>query len=115
LKPKWRRRLFRVLLLVAIPYVLFCVGCASFQRRMIYFPPVFDTASADRIGASENLQRWNSPTGPVGWKRPSPIQPAPGKVLIMHGNGGAAVACAHYADTIQKAAPLDVFIVEYPG
>ncbi len=115
MKPTWRRRVFRVLLFLAVPYVLVCAGCASFQRKLIYFPPVFDQAEADRMGASENLQRWNAPAGPVGWERPAPIQPARGKVLVLHGNGGAAVACGHYADAIQQAATLDVFIVEYPG
>ena len=33
----------------------------------------------------------------------------------MHGNAGAAVQCAHYADVIQQAAALDVFFLEYPG
>ena len=36
-------------------------------------------------------------------------------MLIIHGNAGMAVECAHYADVIQKVAPLDVFIVEFPG
>lgn len=45
----------------------------------------------------------------------SPVQPAEGQVLVMHGNAGCAFQCGHYADAIQQAAPLDVFIVEYPG
>jgi pimeloyl-ACP methyl ester carboxylesterase len=36
-------------------------------------------------------------------------------VLILHGNAGCAVHCGRYADVIQKAAPLDLFMVEYPG
>jgi hypothetical protein len=36
-------------------------------------------------------------------------------VLILHGNAGCAFQCGHYADVIQQAAPLDVFVVEYPG
>lgn len=109
---RWFRRLLVILL---TPYLLFCIGCASFQRRLIYFPPVFDQATTDRMGASENLQRWNAPDGPLGWKRPSPMEPARGKILLFHGNGNAAVQCGDFADVIQKAAPLDVFIVEYPG
>src|SRR6185312_8903200 len=52
---------------------------------------------------------------PIGWKRPSPVQPAQGQVLITHGNAGCAFQCAHYVDAIQPIAPLDVYIVEYPG
>jgi hypothetical protein len=36
-------------------------------------------------------------------------------VLILYGNGSCAVNCARYADDIQNVAPLDVFILEYPG
>jgi pimeloyl-ACP methyl ester carboxylesterase len=105
-----------VLLILAVPYVLFCTGCAVFQRKMIYFPPVFDRPTADQLGISGNLQRWNAPSGDtVGWKRPAIGQPARGQVLVVHGNAGAAVQCGHYADVIQQVAPFDVYIAEYPG
>ncbi len=42
-------------------------------------------------------------------------QPSKGSVLITYGNGGTAANCAGYANEIQRAAPLDVFILEYPG
>jgi uncharacterized protein len=104
------------LVILALPYLLICAGCASCQRRLIYFPPVFDRATADQLGASANLQRWNSPSGePMGWKRPAPVQPAKGNVLLVHGNAGAAVQCSHYADDIQATENFDVYFAEYPG
>jgi pimeloyl-ACP methyl ester carboxylesterase len=115
-KSRFWRWLFRALLILAIPYVLFCAGCAVYQRRIIYFPPVFDRATADQLAVSENLQRWNNASGDtIGWKRASAVQPAGGRVLVVHGNAGAAVECGHYADVIQQVAPFDVFIEEYPG
>ncbi|HXC99476.1 MAG TPA: alpha/beta hydrolase, partial [Verrucomicrobiae bacterium] len=94
----------------------FCAGCASFQRKLIYFPPVFDRATADQLGVSENLQRWNNAAGiPIGWKRTAAVEPAIGQLLVVHGNAGAAAQCGHYADVIQQVAPVDVFIAEYPG
>jgi len=36
-------------------------------------------------------------------------------VLVLHGNADAAFQCAHYADSLQEVAPLDVFLIEYPG
>ncbi len=102
--------------ILALPYLLICAGCASCQRRLIYFPPVFDRATADRLGASANLQRWNDPSGnPIGWKRSSPVLPARGNILLVHGNAGAAVECGHYADDIQAAENVDVYFAEYPG
>jgi pimeloyl-ACP methyl ester carboxylesterase len=83
---------------------------------MIYFPPVFDSAKADELGSAAKLERWHSPTGQaLGWKRLSPIQPSAGQVLILHGNAGCAIWSSHFADVIQRTAPFDVFLVEYPG
>jgi len=115
-EPALAKRCGRALLICAALYLLACVGCASCQRRLIYFPPVFSPDQADEVGGSQKLKRWNDPDGkPIGWQRPAPTQPAQGQVLITHGNAGCAVQCGHYADIIQQAAPLDVFIVEYPG
>jgi pimeloyl-ACP methyl ester carboxylesterase len=113
----WLRKLFlRALRLCAIIYVILCIGCAGFQRRLIYFPPSIAPEEVEKYATSQKLERWMSPTGePIGWKRLCPTQPAQGQVLITHGNAGCAFQCGHYADVIQEAAPLDVFIVEYPG
>ena len=48
-------------------------------------------------------------------KRMSPVQPSAGRILVVYGNGSWSVGCAHYADPIQKLAPYDVYILEYPG
>ncbi len=115
-KPTLLGRCTRTFLLCAAIYLLACAGCASFQRRLIYYPPVFSTTEVEQLAKSEGLERWTNPDGKaVGWKRLSPVQPAQGRVLITHGNAGTAFQCGHYADAIQQAAPLDVFIVEYPG
>ncbi len=115
------RSLFRKLLigaarLCALFYLALCVGCAIWQRKIIYFPPSCTPAEVEQFTAAHNLKRWNNPTGePIGWKRLSPAQPAQGQVLVMHGNAGCAFQCAHYANVIQEAAPLDIYMVEYPG
>src|SRR5438552_10091344 len=110
------RRFMRTLLLCAAVYVLACLGCISFQRRLIYFPSVCTSEKADELAKSERLERWQSATGKsIGWKRPSPMQPAQGQVLITHGNASCALESSHYADAIQRVALFDVFIIEYPG
>lgn len=110
------RRLRPWLLIFAALYLVVCLGCAFLQRRLIYFPPVYTTGQADVLAGAARLERWKNPAGQsVGMKRMSPRQPAEGRVLIVYGNGGSAIGCAHYADVIQQAAPLDVFILEYPG
>jgi len=115
--PRWLKRLFLAAgLLCAMLYLALCIGCASLQRRLIYFPPPYNPAEVEQYAASQNLTRWTSPSGePIGWKRLSPTQPSQGQVLITHGNAGCAFQCGHYADVLQRAAALDVYIVEYPG
>ncbi len=108
--------MFRLFCIFAALYLLAFAGCAAFQRRLIYFPPIFTTEQTDQLGKTEKLERWNNPSGqPIGWKRLSPTQPAQGQALITHGNAGCAFLCGHYADVIQQVAPFDVFMVEYPG
>ena|ERR1043166_7338692 len=111
-----RKRLVRVLFLCAGLYVLAGIGCASCQRRLIYFPPVFTSEQVDERAKGEGLERWKTAGGEcLGWKRLAAVQPAKGQVLITHGNADCAFQCGHFADVIQQVAPLDVFILEFPG
>jgi len=115
-KPTLRRRLGRLLLFCVGLYLLICTGCAAFQRRLIYFPPIFPPGQVDQLAQSAKLERWKNPTGQaIGMKRLSPKQPAEGRVLVVYGNGSCATGCAHYAGVIQDVAAFDVFILEYPG
>jgi len=115
-QPAFHRRLGRYLLFCAGFYLLICAGCAAFQRRLIYFPPKFTSAQVDQFARAARLERWENSSGQaIGMKRLFPNQPAPGRVLIVYGNGSCATGCAHYADAIQGVAAFDVFILEYPG
>lgn len=103
------RKFILVYLLLGV--VVFCA-----QRLMLYHPTTSTRERVDDAARRANLQRWVSSTGQfIGLKRISPIQPAQGVVLITYGNGSSAVGCNRYATEIQKAAALDVFILEYPG
>jgi pimeloyl-ACP methyl ester carboxylesterase len=115
-KPTFRERLRRGLILFAGLYVLICAGCATLQRRLIYFPTVVPRDQVDQLAEEAGLERWTNSAGQcIGLKRPSPKQPAEGSILIMYGNGSTAVSSGRYADGIQTAAAFDVFILEYPG
>src|SRR6266404_148401 len=111
-----QRRVLVLVLTSAVVYVLACVGCASCQRRFIYFPPVFTPAQVKEFTEAGKLEPWQTPDGKlIGWKRLCFKQSVAGQVLILHGNAGCAFQCNHYAEVIQKAAAMDVFMVEYPG
>lgn len=107
------RRMFLICLTL---YAVACIGCASFQRNLIYYPAIYTSEQVDDMAQSAKIQRWRNFSGePIGMKRPSPRQPSEGQILVVYGNGSSAVSCAHYANDIQKLAAFDVFILEYPG
>src|SRR5260221_45975 len=99
-------RLLRLLLLACgVVYLAVCIGCASCQRRMIYFPQKFTPQQMDQMAQSANLERWTNAIGEfVGLKRPSPALPVTGQLLIVYGNGSYAAGCAHYSESVQQSA-----------
>jgi len=112
----FRSRIYQLSFVCLAVYVLVCLGCASWQRRMIYFPPRFSAEQVDQAAGDARLERWRNPLGQaIGMKRLSGKQPAAGRLLVVYGNGSWTVGCAHYVDDIQSAAALDVYLLEYPG
>ncbi len=97
-------------------YLIICVTMAVAQRSLIYYPHVYGPARVDQMAKGAGLERWTDTAGEnIGFKRMSPAQPAEGSILITYGNGSTATGCAHFADDIQSVAPMDVYILEYPG
>jgi hypothetical protein len=104
-----------MLLTTVVLYVLIVVAAALFQRRLIYFPTVLSPAVAERRATEKGLAPWrNSQAQLIGWKLPSSGQHV-ANVLIVHGNAGSAVDRDYFARPIHDAAPVDVYILEYPG
>ena len=115
-KPAFRRRVQKLLLAALAGYLLLCLGCAVWQRTLIYVPPHFTPEHVDQAAQSAGLERWRDPAGQaIGMQRRSPVQPATGRVLVVYGNGSWTVGCAHYAEDLQRVAPVDVYLLEYPG
>jgi len=109
-------RLCRLILACLALYAVACIGCAYFQRRLIYFPQHLTVEEVDESARAAGLERWNNPSGQaIGMRRMAPKQPADGQVLITYGNGSWTIACAHYANDIQNLTNFNVFILEYPG
>lgn len=120
LKPKPRGIFFRALRLVLVAMTIFYVGACvlvfTFQRKLLYLPVVRSAAAVDQMARAKGMERWKNSVGQfIGAKRICPNQPAAGCVLMLYGNASSAVGCSAYADAIQSAAPLDFFVVDYPG
>jgi len=115
LKTSFRRRAIRMLLTLGIAYSLFVLAAAIFQRRLIYFPRTIPPALAEPAAAELGFVAWRNPSGQIiGWKLPATSSPT-ASILITHGNAGCAIDRGYLADPIHDAAPVDVYVLEYPG
>jgi pimeloyl-ACP methyl ester carboxylesterase len=104
-----------MLLALAIAYGLFVLAAAVFQRRLIYFPRTIPPALAEPAAAELGFVPWQNPSGQIiGWKLPATSSPV-ASILITHGNAGCAIDRGYLANPIHIAAPVDVYVLEYPG
>ncbi|MEP7344912.1 MAG: alpha/beta hydrolase [Gemmatimonadaceae bacterium] len=104
-----------MLQLLIVAYVVLTALVALFQRRLLYFPTRVSREEAERAAAKEGLAPWTNRSGEtIGWTLPS-NGPATASLFLVHGNGGYAVDRGYIARTVHAAAPVDVFLLEYPG
>ena len=110
-----RPRFFRVLQLLVITYLLIVLAALIFQRHLIYFPTKIPAAMAVQAAAEHGFVPWKNSAGQIiGWKLPAATTPT-ASVLITHGNAGCAIDRDYLAGPIHDAAPVDVYVLEYPG
>ena len=97
-------------------YVTFCIGVTVRQRQLMYFPCRETLTGLQARAEANQFESWHNGRGEfIGWKRLITNRPTAGQVLILHGNAGCALDRTPYADALQRVAPLDVYILEYPG
>lgn len=111
---------FRLLKLALITVVIFYIAVCSlvfcFQRHLLFYPVLRSAAEVDQQAHAANMERWTNAAGQfIGLRRLATNQPAVGTVFMLYGNASTAVHCSVYADAIQQAAPLDFYVLEYPG
>ncbi len=115
LAKKPRVRVFRVLQLLLIVYLLVALAALIFQRRLIYFPTKIPAEVIESVAKEHGFAPWKNPTGQIiGWKIPA-AGTATGSVLIVHGNAGCALGRDYIAQPVHDAADVEVFVLEYPG
>ena len=115
LKLPWRRWTMLALRTFLISYAVVLVSFTLLQRDLIYVPTKLTPEFAEGAAAKVGFIPWRNAAGQLmGWKLPANFKPA-GSVLIVHGNAGWAMNRAYMAKPIHAAAPLDVYILEYPG
>jgi uncharacterized protein len=111
----WRRWIKLAVWTFVIGYAAVLVLFTLSQRYLIYVPTRLTQDFADDVAAKAGFVAWRNGAGRlIGWKLSADSAPA-GSILIVHGNGGWALDRAYMAKPIHAAAPLDVYILEYPG
>ena len=114
-KPNCWKPSLRVLLTLAIIYILFALVVMCLQRRLIYFPRIIPPGLVEEAAAELGFVPWRNPSGQIiGWKLPVSSAPA-GSVLVVHGNAGCAMDRGYIAKPIHDAVNVDVYVLEYPG
>jgi len=104
-----------MLLAIIIGYALITLLVALFQRRLTFVPARLPTAVADSTARQNGFLPWrNAANEFIGWQMPASGS-STGVVLIVHGNAGFAGDRDYLARPIRDAAPVDVFVLEYPG
>ena len=111
----WKKSSLRILITVAIAYVLLCICGCALQRKLLYFPTKVPADLLVQVAAGHGFAPWKNSSGQsIGWKFPA-SGTATGSVLIVHGNAGCALGRDYIAQPIHDAIAVDVFVLEYPG
>ncbi len=111
----WKQSSRRILITVAIAYVLLCICGCALQRKLLYFPTKIPADVVVQVATEHGFVPWKNASGQIiGWKIPA-NGTATCSVLVVHGNAGCAVGRDYLAQPIHDAATVDVFVLEYPG
>jgi len=95
-------------------YAGLCLLVFAFQRRLLYFPERAGEPAASARAARLGLEPWRDGAGRLrGWRTPGRTRPS-ARLLVLHGNAGAALDRAYYPEALAPLG-LEVSILEYPG
>ncbi len=87
------------------------------QRSFMYHPDTGDEKSFLALAGQHKLLPWRDSAGQlIGWKRVGNV-PAKNRMLILHGNGGSALARTYFMDGLAggQSETWDFYCLEYPG
>lgn len=111
----WRKWIKLAVWTFVAGYLVMLILFTLLQGYIIYVPTRVTPQFAEESAAKVGFVPWRNAAGQlVGWKSAASSPPI-GRILIVHGNGGWAMNRAYMTMPIQAAAPLDVYILEYPG
>lgn len=117
--PVNKSRLYRMVYLPVIAYLVVCGLVGIFQRRIMYFPFYKTEAGMLEKAGELQCQPWKDKNGTIiGWKSSRPGPPAANRLVVFHGNAGYALMRTHYIQgfgQMENGGLWDVYLFEYPG
>ncbi len=108
----------RLILIILISYIIFCLIMFVGQRRFLFFPQRFTLAKAEARWRRDGLLPW--PAGGSDYlalHKPAALAPdvaVQGTLLLFHGNAGSAGDRVAYCDVLGRLG-WRVILAEYPG
>ena len=113
---KTRRVLWRLARPLIFAYAIPLVGCAAFQRKLLYFPSRAAEETLLGQARGESVEPWRDESRTlIGWRQRSGQHPLKARFLVFHGNAGYALHRVRYATELAATIDCDVHILEYPG
>lgn len=104
------------LFILAATYLIVLTFLYVLQRKMMNFPCAETPKAIQTRAQQEGFQSWTNHSGQmIGWHRPYKAGGSTLPLVFFHGNAGCAIDRTGFADQLQRIAPLDVYLVEYPG
>src|SRR5437867_13325753 len=95
---RWGRRVIRMAVLLAIPYLIALVAVFLAQRHLLYFPDKLPLDLSLTIAKRCGFEPWENASGQmIGWKPLCKTNGPHIRVLITHGNAGSAIGRLDYA------------------
>lgn len=112
--PPWIAGLLKPLAWGFGVYAGLCLVAFLAQRRMMYFPDRGTEPEALQRAARLGLAPWRDGAGRLlGWRRPA-MAGSRARVLLLHGNAGAALGRVDYLPVLESAG-FEGVLLEYPG
>lgn len=111
-----RRAVWRLAQPLVFAYLLALVGCAAFQRKLLYFPARASEEMLLDHARAESMEPWRDESGAIiGWRQRHEQRPIAARFLVFHGNAGYALHRMNYVTNLARTIGCDVHILEYPG
>jgi alpha-beta hydrolase superfamily lysophospholipase len=111
----WPKRIPKLVLVIALFYLMVVVAMHALQDYFIYYPEKTDPEQVEGRAKDRGLLLWPGQVEDYrGFVAADPPPKARGTVVVFHGNAGTALDRTYYAGALGRLG-YRVVLTEYPG